>query len=81
MGRYEDMKCHDEMGQLLTLRFDGPNYAWEGGQGQIRRAMHARTWELGITFPPIFRMCRNVTLPGPCPCGSLKSLVLIHLVF
>ncbi len=76
MGRYVGMKHRDVIGQLLILPFVGSHFV--PGRGDAvwteldpeEPCMPRATQEFGITFPPVFRMCRNVTWPEPCPSGS-----------
>lgn len=76
MGEYVGMKHHDLVGKLLILLFIRLTYAWEGpcwvDISRSGRVLDATTQEPGVTFPYIFRMCRNGTLTRSCPLRSSR---------
>lgn len=65
------MKHHDVVWKLLIPLFVKFPYAWQGpcwvDEPRSGRALDATTQEPGVTFPSIFRMCRNGTLSRAWP--------------
>lgn len=57
LGRYVGMKHHDVIGQCWVDR------------ARSQRALDTKPQELGLTFPSVFGMCKNVLLPRPSPSG------------
>lgn len=70
---------HDETTASTCLLV---NYAWKGqcwvDRARAGKALDAQSHELGVTFPSVPRMYRNVMLPGSHRSASQEPLARLH---